>query len=104
MLFIQTGGYVIGRNWWLSMWGTTPFGQLRIYEDRIDLRTAFWTHPFPRGAIHSLSIAHGPLVVGIRIEHTIERNPRLAVFWSHHIDQLVQELEAADYHVDDTRI
>jgi hypothetical protein len=103
-LFVQTGGYVIGRNWWLSMWGTTPFGQLRIYDDQIDLRTAFWIYHFPRAAIQSLSITRGTLVVGIRIEHTVERHSRLVVFWSHDIHQLVQELETADYPVDSAGI
>ncbi len=103
-VFVQTGGYVAGRNWWLSMHGTTPFGQLRIYDDRLVLRALFHTYEFPRDAIQSLSLIHRALSVGLRIEHTGKRVPRLIVFWSPEIDELREQLEAADYRVVDTGI
>jgi len=102
--FVQTGGYVTGRNWWLSMHGTTPFGELRIYDDRLVLRALFHTYEFPRDAIQFLSIIRGVLSVGLRIEHTVDRLPRLIVFWSSDIDDLREHLEAADYRVVDNRI
>ena len=103
-LFVQTGGYIAGRNCWLSMHGTAPFGQLRIYDDRLVLRVLLHTYEFPRDAILSLSLIHRALSVWLRIEHTAKRAPRLIIFWSSDIDELREQLEATDYRVVDTRI
>jgi hypothetical protein len=97
--FVQTGGYVVGRSWWFSMHGTWPFGQLRIYDDRLILKAFFRTYEFPRESIESLSVTVGPLSVGIRIEHTVEAYPQIIVFWSFNIGELQEHLEAADYRV-----
>ncbi|PYK53831.1 MAG: hypothetical protein DME48_10200 [Verrucomicrobia bacterium] len=100
--FVQTGGYVVGRNWWLSMHGTAPFGQLQIYDDRLVLRALFHTYQFQRDAIQSLSLIRRALSMGLRIEHSATRLPHLIVFWSSDIDELQERLEAADYRVVDT--
>lgn len=81
------------------MHGTWPFGRLRVYDDRLVLEAFFRTYEFPREAIASLSVAVGPLAVGINIEHSVEACPEIVVFWSFDLAELREQLEAADYRV-----
>ena len=97
--FVQTGGYIIGRSRWFGMHGTWPFGQLRIYDDRLVLKAVFRTYEFPRESIDSLAITVGPLSVGLRIEHSVSEYPPIIVFWSFNVAELQEHLEAADYRV-----
>ncbi len=81
------------------MHGTWPFGQLRIYDDRLILKALFRTYDFPRESVDSLSVTVGPLSVGLRVEHCVREYPPIIVFWSFNMAELREHLEAADYRV-----
>lgn len=86
------------------MRGTWPFGQLRVYDDRLVLKAFFRTYEFTRESMDSLTVTRGPLAIGVRINHSVETYPEVIVFWSFDIEDLREHLEAADYRVNDANV
>jgi hypothetical protein len=97
---LETGGYTVGRNRWLAINGSWPFGSLQIHEDRLVLHTIFRRFIIPRDAIVGLSQIRLFFFPSLRIEHTVPEYPRFVVFSSFHLSRVQQRLKTAGFSVD----
>ena len=52
---VETGGFTVGRNRWLALYGSVPFRSLEIRKDRLVLDPIWRSFTFPRSAIVALS-------------------------------------------------
>jgi hypothetical protein len=99
----ETGGFRVGRNAWLALNGTWPFGTLEIHSDCLVLDTLWRRYSFPRSSILALSEFHGFFWSGLRIEHSIPAYPRFVVFWSPRMSRLWQRLADTGFPVANER-
>ena len=98
---VETGGFTVGRNRWLAINGSWPFGSLEIHRDRLVLDTIFRRFTFPRDAIVALSKIRLFFFPILRIEHRISEYPRFVVFSSFHTSRVQQRLKTAGFSVDE---
>jgi len=97
----ETGGFTVGRNRWLAISGSWPFGSLEIHQDRLVLGTVFRRFIFPRDAIVALFKIRLFFFPCLRIEHAIPEYPRFVVFGSFHFSRVQQRLKTAGFSVDE---
>ena len=99
LVFEQTGGYRVGRNAWLALNASWPFGTLQVRRGELILRCIASRYRFPSASISRLSRFQGAFSSGLRIEHSIAKYPRLIVFWSRAMPELESRLKGAGFHV-----
>jgi hypothetical protein len=99
LVFEQTGGYRVGRNAWLALNASWPFGTLQIRRGELILRCIASRYRFPSASISRLSRFQGAFSSGLRIEHSIAKYPRFIVFWSRAMPELQSRIKEAGFHV-----
>src|SRR5437868_14694966 len=99
----ETGGFRVGRNAWLALNASWPFGTLEIHRDQVVLHTFWRSYTFPRSSIVLLSVFSGFFSRGLRIEHSIPTYPRFVVFWSPHMSRLQQRLTEVGFGIADAK-
>jgi hypothetical protein len=97
--FVEEGGYRIGRNSWVALNVSWPFGSIALSSGELTLDCITRCLKFPAAAVTRVSLYHGVFSVGIRIEHAISEYPRFVVFWMRRPEELLQRLAAAGYPV-----
>jgi hypothetical protein len=102
-IVMETGGFRVGRNAWLSWHASWGFGVLEISRERLVLDTTWSRYSFTVDAIVCLSPTGGLWRPGVRIEHRVETYPPYIVFVTFHVARVANELRAAGYSVDDRK-
>ena len=97
LVFEQTGGYRVGRNAWLALNASWPFGSLQIRRGELVLQCLASRYRFPSESIARLSRFQGVFSCGLRIEHSIPEYPRFIVFWSSRMSELQPRLTEAGF-------
>ncbi len=98
---METGGFLVGRNRWLSFYGTWGFAVLEISCERLVLDITWTRYTFTHASIVRLSTRAAFIGSGVRIEHSVPRYPRFLAFTSFRPSRVVQRLRDAGYRVDD---
>jgi|GEM_PF-1324220 len=96
-VFIQRGGYRVGRSTMLSFNASWPFGSIELRSGQLALHCITRRLVFPVSAVTGISIYYGMFSIGLRIEHTVPDYPRFVVFWTRNHDELIQRLKDAGF-------
>src|ERR1043166_2198875 len=97
VVFNQTGGYRVGRNAWLALNASWPFGRIQVRRGELVLKGIATCYRFPSESITRLSRFQGAFCTGLRIEHSIAAYPRFIVFWSRACPELQARLPEAGF-------
>jgi hypothetical protein len=94
-IYSQSGGYLAGRNFWLSNGANWPFARFVIYRDKLVIKT-FWPpcqcYVLRRKEITSITPYILWLWVGIQIHHTTRRYSPFIAFRTWNSDELLGRL------------
>lgn len=99
--YIQKGGARIGLSFLLSLNYSTPFAQLVVGTDHIEITVmGAKKYSFSLQNVNEITTFKGVVSTGIKINHSEPGNPQFIVFWVisvSNLDALKRAFDAAEY-------
>lgn len=99
-IYKQRCGYRIGSGAFSALNVTWPFGLFEISPEGLVLNRFGRPDVFPKEAVTRLSVYKGLWSKGLRIEHSIPDYEKLVVVWSLELEDLLEQLREAGYHIE----